>query len=309
MASDGIMHRRDFHHAGLPDADRGLRHNRPPLRLAPTGSRLNSLFVLLGIESWKPVLSALLLPPVPLLVLLLIGTRLILPRRGLGWFIVVLSVTLLWLTACVGAAQFASRLFLQPPPALAFDRIASLKADVRAKRPIAIMVLGGGLETYAPEYGVSNLRHASLERLRYGLWLGRETGAPVGFSGGVGHAQTSDAVPEARIAAKIAAQEFDHPLKWIEDSSRDTRENAGRTVALLRPAGIERLILVTHGWHMPRALRAFREAAGTTMQIEAAPMGLARGGELPVLQWVPSSAGFTEMRHVLHELVGLASGA
>ena len=34
---------------------------------------MNELFYTLGIESWKPVLSALLLPPVPLLVLVLAG--------------------------------------------------------------------------------------------------------------------------------------------------------------------------------------------------------------------------------------------
>ncbi|MEO7009232.1 MAG: YdcF family protein [Caldimonas sp.] len=269
---------------------------------------MNSFFVLLGIESWKPIFAALLLPPVPLLVLVLIGARLMLPRRGLGWFVIVLGVVLLWLTSCQGAAQFASRLFLHPPAALSFDRIKELKAEVQARHPIAIVVLGGGMEPYAPEYGVGNLRHGSLERLRYGLWLGRETGAPVAFSGGIGHAQT-DAMPEAQIAARIAAQDFGRPLKWVEDSSRDTRENALRSLALLGPAGIDHIVLVTHEWHMPRALRAFREAAGSTVQIEAAPMGLARGGEVAALLWMPSSAGYTEMRDVLHELLGLAAGS
>jgi uncharacterized SAM-binding protein YcdF (DUF218 family) len=269
---------------------------------------VNSFFVLLGIESWKPVLGALLLPPVPLLAMLLIGARLILPRRGLGWFIVLLSTALLWLTACTGAARIASQLFLQPPPAMTLDRVKTLKAEVLARRPIAIVVLGGGMEPYAPEYGVSNLNHASLERLRYGLWLGRETGAPVAFSGGTGHAQ-GEAMAEAQVAARIAAQDFGRPLKWVEDESRDTRENAGRSIALLRRAGIEHIVLVTHGWHMPRALRAFAQAADPSMRIEAAPMGVARDGSRPVLLWIPSGAGFTEMRHVLHELAGLASGA
>ena len=269
--------------------------------------RVNSLFVLLGIESWKPLLAALLLPPVPLLLMVLIGARLMLPRRGLGWFIILLGIALLWITSCLGAAQIASRLFLQPPPALSFDQIKALKAEVQARRPIAIVVLGGGMEPYAPEYGVSNLRHGSLERLRYGIWLGRETGAPVAFSGGIGHAQI-DAMPEAQVAARIAAQDFGRPLKWIEDSSRDTRENALLSLALLRPAGIDHIVLVTHGWHMPRALRAFREAAGSAVQVEAAPMGLAKGGETPLLLWMPSSAGYTEMRNVLHELMGLAAG-
>ena len=205
-----------------------------------------------GVEAWKPLLTALLLPPVPLLVLMLIGARLILPRRGLGWFAVVLSGALLWLSACSGTAQLLSQFVLRPPVALAGDRIKELKST---KTPTAIMVLGGGLEPFAPEYGVSSLHYASLERLRYGVWLSRETGLPLGFSGGVGFAQR-DAKPEAQIAAQIAASEFGRPLKFVEDDSRDTRENAMRTIALLRPLGIRHIVLVTHGWHMPRAMRA-----------------------------------------------------
>ncbi|MFL6664946.1 MAG: YdcF family protein, partial [Rhizobacter sp.] len=60
---------------------------------------MNSLFILLGIESWKPVLVALLLPPVPFLIAILVGARLVLPRRGWGWGVIVLSVLGLWLTS------------------------------------------------------------------------------------------------------------------------------------------------------------------------------------------------------------------
>ena len=267
---------------------------------------MNSLFIFLGIETWKPVLTALLLPPVPLLVMMLIGARLILPRRGLGWFVIVLSVVLLWFSSCTGTAQLLSRFALRPPPALSAERIKELKAE--AKGPVAILVLGGGLEPYAPEYGVTNLAYRSLERLRYGLWLGRETGLPVGFSGGVGWAQP-DGTPEARVASQIAATEFGRPLKWVEENSRDTRENAARSVALLRKAGIKHIVLVTHGWHMPRSVAAFEAAAAGERRTEPAPMGLAQRTDLPVLEWVPTSDGTTRVRSVLRELLGRAVGA
>jgi uncharacterized SAM-binding protein YcdF (DUF218 family) len=290
-------------------AAEALRHNRPPLPPGvPKVFRVNSLFAMFGIESWKPLLAALLLPPIPLLLMVLVGARLVGPRRGLGWFIVILAVALLWLTASLGAAQVVAQFTLAPPAALPADRIKALKAEAQARRSLAIVVLGGGVEPFAPEYGISNLNDASLERLRYGVWLGRESGAPIAFSGGVGHAQ-SDAMPEAQVAARIASQEFARPLRWIEDSSRDTRENAARSVALLRQAGIEHIVLVTHGWHMPRALRAFREAAGSTIMVEPAPMGLARNTDAQVLMWLPSSSGFRLMRNVVHELLGLAAGS
>ena len=268
---------------------------------------MNSLFALLQIESWKPFLAALLLPPVPLLLMLLVGARLMLPRRGLGWFVVLTSVALLWLTACTGSAVLMSQFVLHPPGALSATRIQQLKAQAAAKQPVALIVLGGGMEPFAPEYGVSNLQPVSAERLRYGVWLSRETGLPLGFSGGVGWAQR-DGKPEAQVAARIAANEFGRPLKWVEDNSRDTRENAARTVALLRPQGIKHIVLVTHGWHMPRALRKFEEAA-PEMRIEPAPMGLAERLEQPALSWIPSAAGALDMRNVLRELLARLFGA
>ena len=267
---------------------------------------MNSLITFFGIESWKPVLTALLLPPVPLLVLLLVGARLILPRRGLGWLVILTSVALLWLSTCAGTAQVLTQFALRPPSALTPDQVQELKAQ--AKTPTAIMVLGGGLEPYAPEYGVSNLRYPSLERLRYGVWLGRETGLPVGFSGGVGWAQPIG-TPEARIAGHIAATEFGRPLKWIEENSRDTRENAALSVPLLRKAGITRIVLVTHGAHMPRALKDFQAVAGDSMRVDPAPMGMARRVELPALEWLPTSTGATDVRTVLRELIGRWVGA
>ena len=267
---------------------------------------MNNLFVLLGIETWKPILGALLLPPVPLLVLLLVGARLMLPRRGLGWLIILGSVALLWLSACAGTAQILSQFVLHPPAALSSGRIKELKAN--PQDPVAIIVLGGGMEPFAPEYGVANLSDVSLERLRYGVWLGRETGLSVGFSGGVGWAQP-DGKAEAQVAAQVAAQDFGRPLKWVEDTSRDTRENATHTLALLKPLGIKHIVLVTHGWHMPRAVHAFEESAGSEIRIEAAAMGLARGIESPTLTWLPTSRGIVDVRNILRELFGRLMGA
>jgi uncharacterized SAM-binding protein YcdF (DUF218 family) len=267
---------------------------------------LNSLFVLLGLDSLKPVLTALLLPPVPLLILLIFGARLILPRRGWGWLIIVTSVALLWLTACTGTAQLLSQFVLHPPAALTASRIAELKK--LPGPPTAIVVLGGGMEPFAPEYGVSNLKHASLERLRFGIWLSRQTGLPLAFSGGVGWGQP-DAKPEARIAAQVASAEFGVPLKWVEDESRDTRQNAARSVALLKSDGVRHIVLVTHGWHMPRAVKAFEAVAHGEMSIEPASMGLAQNDELPALRWIPSSGGTTAVRNILRELLARVAGA
>ena len=61
--------------------------------------------------------------------------------------------------------------------------------------------------------------------------------------------------------AEVARDEFGLTLRWVEPASRDTHENAVDTLALLQPAGVREVVLVTHGAHMPRALREFRAAA------------------------------------------------
>lgn len=272
---------------------------------------MNELFLMLGIESWKPVLSSLLLPPVPLLLLTLVGARMILWRRGWGWLLVLLATMGLWLGACSAVGEWLQRHLLAPPPVLSTERIAALGRVTNARPAVAIVILGGGREAVAPEYGVASLSPLALERLRFGVWLGRQTGAPLMFSGGLSHA-AQPGKSEADVAADVAAREFGRPLRWIESRSRDTRENAQFAVAALREFGPEQVILVTHGWHMPRSLRAFEDAsarAGAKWQLVPAPMGMASRIESPTLRWVPSSEGFLLVRAVLREKIGWWLGA
>jgi uncharacterized SAM-binding protein YcdF (DUF218 family) len=269
---------------------------------------VNDLVMTLGVAAWKPIFAALLLPPVPLLLLVLLGARLILARRGLGWTVVLLAVALLWLSACAGTEALLRDRLLKPPGALAPARIAELKTAPR--KDVAIVVLGGGVIPFAREYDAPTLAPLSVERLRYGAWLSRETGLPMAFSGGIGWAGEEDGPTEAAVAARIAKNEFGRPLAWLEDRSRDTRQNAALTTALLRQAGIRHIVLVTHGFHMPRALRAFRAAAGEGMTVEPAPTVVPRGDSRPWwVLWLPSGPAAANVRYLLHEMAGLAAGA
>lgn len=273
---------------------------------------MNDLFLMLGIETWKPVLTALLLPPVPLIVLVLVGARLMFWRRAVGWTLILLAAALLWLGACNAVAHRLQSLYMGPLQPLTQAQVRELKRAVEANRnSVAVVVLGAGRQARAPEYGAASLKPLTLERLRYGLWLGRETGAAVGYTGGVGYGATPG-ISEAEVAADVAMREFQRPLRWAEKNSRDTRENAIYTTALLRPQGVQQLVVVTHGFHMPRALRAFREAAeraNAPWQVVPAPMGLTGADERSVLAWFPSNHGFEVVRMVVREQLGLWLGA
>jgi uncharacterized SAM-binding protein YcdF (DUF218 family) len=266
---------------------------------------MNDLLLRLGIESWKPLLEASLLPPVPFLVCVLVGARLMFRRRLLAWLLVVLGCTGVWMSCTHAAGVGLSRALMPPTRALTEAEVAALKHAPKT----AIVVLGGGRRLLAPEYGLSALHPRGIERLRYGLWLARETGLPVAFSGGV--SPGSPAGPaEAEIAGRTAEREFGRSLRWLEAESRDTRENGLKTVALLQAQGIEQIVLVTHGYHMARALGNFQRAtAGTRMRIMAAPMGLSADAHLELIDWMPSSEGFEQTRLILHEWIGRVMGA
>lgn len=268
---------------------------------------MNSALTDLDLASWRPVLTALVLPPVPLLALLALAGALLWTRRAAGWLLLATCAAGLWLAGCAGVGDWLQATLLDVPPALATPKLQALEQASRTRRDVVVVVLGAGREAWAPEYAAGNLARESLERLRYGVWLSRRIGAPLAFSGGVGHAQRGGA-PEAELAMRIAREEFGRPLSWAETKSRDTRENASHTVAQLRRSDIGELVVVTHGWHMQRALRAFRLAAGDRLRITPAPMGLAPRVESPLLRWLPSAEGHAQVRHVLREALGLMLG-
>jgi uncharacterized SAM-binding protein YcdF (DUF218 family) len=266
---------------------------------------MNDLFLTLGIEGWKPVLTLLVLPPLPLLLLVLVGARLMYRRRLLAWSLIVVGVFGTWAASTTALAQGLTNWLLQPPPSLAASQVADLK---RAPKT-AILVLGGGARSLAPEYGVSMPNGRGMERLHYGMWLARETALPVAFSGGRGFDSTLSS-SEAEIAARTAERDFGRPIKWLETESRDTRENMLKSVQVLGEAGIEQVVLVTHDYHMRRAARNFERAlGGRKMKLVLAPTGAPTPGRLHATDWLPSTDGFDGVRLAVREWLGWLVGA
>lgn len=260
------------------------------------------------LESYKPILTALVLPPVPWLLLALLGALLAYKRRRIGALLVGVGAALVWLSACQGSGHWLQEALLTVPSPLGDSELAGLRQErnAAATPDAAIVVLGGGRVLRAPESGASDLKTPSLERLRYGIRLARETGLPLAFSGGAGWAaRVESGASEAEIARRIALRDFRHPITWLETESRDTQENAQRSVPLLRAAGIRHIVLVTHALHMPRALNEFRQAANGALRFTPAPMGYFGVADRGILDWLPSAEGFEQVRLVLRERLGM----
>lgn len=282
-----------------------------PAGHAPYAKRLmNAWMQMMGIDGLKPLLAGLLLPPMPWLLLIMAGGWRLRRGRALGWPLLLAGVALAWACWTPAGADAASRWLLDPPPPLR-DPAKFARSAQQPTGPTLIVVLGGG-RTAAAEYDEMSLNPISMQRLRYGVWLSRQTGWPLAFSGGVAPGG-DDGPSEAVIAQRIVRDEFRHTLQLAEDRSRDTHENAQRTVDLLRAQPPARVVLVTHDLHMPRALGHFRrarDAAGLRFELLPAPVGITEAGEDWALgDFLPSPSGIARTRYACREWLGLLAGA
>lgn len=270
----------------------------------------------------KALVGVAVQPPAPFL-LLLIAVWFVRRRWVILSHLSLASLLVAWwLTSTTAFGHYSQTWLLGTPTPLGPDQFLQLRYEARgqpatgqtpAQAPIetAIVILGGGLEWHAPEYQGPNLTPNSLERLRYGAWLARKTGFPLAFAGGRGWAMgqqdpqgaTGPLPTEAQVAQRILHEDYGQNFQWIDDQSRDTAENAQRIQAMLQASSITRVIVVTNGWHIPRAVRAFQRSP---LDVVAAPMGMARHSESPLHDWLPSSRGILLNRHVWREAVALS---
>ncbi len=240
----------------------------------------------------KKLLAALLLPPLLPLWPLLLGLLLLQRRprcaRILCWSGLVFSL-LLMTPASVG---WLLRLSEDPQPL----------ASSELERAQAIVILGAGRRSYAPEYGGETVNRLALERLRYGAWLARQSGLPVLLTGGAPEGR----VAEATLMQQVLTDEFAVPVHWTETASLDTRGNARLSAPILHEAGVKRILLVTHAAHMRRA-RAEFETAG--FEVIPAPTGWlgqydpTSGPSLPSQQ-LPNAGSAYAAWFAVHELLG-----
>lgn len=253
---------------------------------------------------WRPILSTLVLPPTGPLLLLLLAWWVGRTRRTAGRLLGLAGLAVLWLLCCNGTAIWLSHRLLPPVQALPAANVAQHLAQQNVQ---AIVVLGGGVQRHVPEYDGPLPTSVTAARVHYGAWLARESGLPLAFAGGLGWANAGVAEhPSEAAAVGAMLQRAGAPApRWLDDRSRDTVHNGRNMAQLLQPAGVGRIALVTHAWHMPRAVRAF-EAAGLT--VLPAPIGFIVPHQRPLLEWLPSTYGLDASHQVLREWLAWRMG-
>ena len=235
------------------------------------------------------LVSAFLLPPLNLLLAALVGLLIARPYPRLGRALLTGSFALLWLCSTPYFAESAL--------CLLEGQIKSV--DVRTQLADAIVVLGGGTYFHAPEYGTDTVGENTLVRLRYAAKLQRETGKPLLATGGK---LLGNDLSEARQMQAVLEQEFRVPVRWAEDASGNTLENARYSYQVLQQAGIKRIYLVTHAWHMPRSIMAFQSAG---FDVVPAPTAFTTRYQTGLLSFIPHAEALRGSRIFMHEIIGL----
>lgn len=224
--------------------------------------------------------------------------------------LVIIGVALAWRWRRAGLALATAAtacLYLVSLPVVGFllMRAADDLAAVVPKLPLpappgAIVVLSAEFRPSNLPGGRDTVGPVTLERLAEGVSEQRRLGLPILVSGGwIEHSDNS----LAGMMAEALENDFRAPVRWREERSRTTYENALYSAEILRRAGVPAALVVTNPWHMARALWSFY-AVG--YPVIAAPTPGGRRLSLDPSAFFPQAPALLDSYYALHELIGLA---
>ena len=214
-----------------------------------------------------------------------------------GWRLALGSLVLL---AIVGLSPVGNALIIPLE-----DRFPAWDATHGA--PDGLVVLGGAITTEVMKARNEPALNEAAERMTAVVELARRyPAARIIFSGGdPGFAMEFGNESEAAI------QFFDRlglsPGRVMtEDKSRNTVENAIFSKALAMPKPGERWLLVTSGYHMPRAIAVFRHAG---FPVEAYPVDWRTAGATDVVRSIGGTIadGLGKLDAAIREWMGLVA--
>jgi uncharacterized SAM-binding protein YcdF (DUF218 family) len=237
---------------------------------------------------FRAILPLLLIPPAGLLWVVLAG-RIIRPRRPrLGRTMIAFGLVALYL---LSMPAFSG---------LLIEGLETVQPNAPGgPQPKAIIILGADGEKTPDPLVKAEPGPLSMQRLTGAAIIARATGLPVLISGGP---VASGEPAVADLMADTFETAFGLPVKWRENESANTCENARLSAAILRKAGIESALVVTHSWHMPRAVLSFARAG---YPIVPAPLHGERKGGLMFADFLPHTNAWIRSFYAIHEWAGL----
>ncbi|GAB4358278.1 MAG: YdcF family protein [Immundisolibacter sp.] len=166
------------------------------------------------------------------------------------------------------------------------------------QRAQAIVILGGGTQYGVRAGGGGTVTPLTLERLRFGARLARQTGLPVLVTEGAPAGHEPGAVDMAR-----ALLEWGVAPRWTEGRAMTTFDNARYAYQTLAAAGVTRIALVSHAWHLPRAVALFEQVG---FEVIPAPAYVPGPRRHTWRAWLPSMQALELSTLAVHEYLGHA---
>ena len=228
-----------------------------------------------------------LAPPTVLIVLCLIGAAVAPWWRRAGIALALSSSVGLYLAAMPVVSSY-----------LLYRVETELPAQVDFVGAEAIVVLGGDVQHGNGRDMPDRLGLLSLERVMLAAQAYRRMRLPVAVSGG---RVDSAYQTEGELMKTALERDFGVPVRWNEDRSRTTWQNALFTARLLQREQLRTVIVVSQAWHLPRALWSFGRVG-----IKALPWPAPR--VVPhyrrIGSFLPNIAALHDTFYALHELIG-----
>jgi uncharacterized SAM-binding protein YcdF (DUF218 family) len=230
-----------------------------------------------------------LAPPTGLILIVAVAAWLTLWYPRLGIFVSLVSTSLLLLAALpVVATQMIEDVEVKPPD----------KPDFPGAQ--AIVVLGGGVHRGDGDKVPDTLGPWTLERLDYAVHAYRQLNLKIAVTGGKPNGTHT---AEATLMKAVLEGDFHVPVTWVESESRNTFENALYTKKLLQADHVMTVVVVTHAWHMRRALWSF-ERVGLHAIPYPAPLTYEQPDRID--NYLPNTRALQDSYLALHEAIGLA---
>lgn len=180
------------------------------------------------------------------------------------------------------------------------------RPDLARGGPIAgIIILGGAIGANSnPPRELAGLNE-SAERMTEAVALTRQfPDARLVFTGGSAAVLAKEPPESATMARLLEGLGVAKERTVLESRSRDTYENAAFTKLLVDPRPGQRWLLVTSGWHMPRAMGAFRKAG---FPVEPWPVDYRTSGRLDLRFGTSIPEGLRRVDFVTREYLGLVA--
>ena len=239
----------------------------------------------------RRLIEYLILPPGSIILLGVLALLVIFSTRRFRGRLLFFTLFLLWI---LSTPWFAFLLLeqLQKP----FSPLTEIPADADV-----IVLLGGGHRQGRNEFGGTTMPNSfALERAHYAAYLAQKTALPIIVLGGI---SMEGGESEASILNKVLQNQFGIRNVLLEERSLNTQENAEFAKHVMRENGFNRPLVVTHYWHMSRAIDWFRYYG---VHAYAAPTARYRAAstERKFWQWVPQARSLYYSNIALHEYLG-----